>query len=66
MVEIYTRAMLRHAGGRGLKLRDPAALAARSARTAERGSIGERKAVGQPHRRTPLLALVEHQQAERQ
>jgi hypothetical protein len=28
LVEIYTRAMLRHAGGRGLKLRDSAGLAA--------------------------------------
>ncbi|WP_448582124.1 hypothetical protein [Thermaurantiacus sp.] len=28
VVEIYTRAMLRHAGGRGLKLRDPAGLSA--------------------------------------
>lgn len=28
IVEIYTRAMLRHAGGRGLKLRDPATLEA--------------------------------------
>jgi len=28
VVEIYTRAMLRYAGGRGLKLRDPAGLAA--------------------------------------
>lgn len=27
IVEIYTRAMLRHAGGRGLKLREPGALA---------------------------------------
>lgn len=32
IVEIYTRAMLRHAGGRGLKLRDRAGLAAALAR----------------------------------